>query len=171
MKPSPSTPPPSAPAPPTPKVETPRESICRIARAKLRDQWLEKRDAISAGLARDLPDSAKQRSDAERDAHRTADTLGLAGRARRGFEDAYVDLRLRRMVDIAAASQTVPIEWSRILASVQSLFVDEDALVQRELGNKALQRYRDSEKDGRITILSIAATYADADWDDTIAGP
>ena len=75
------------------------------------------------------------------------------------------------MVDVAAASQTTPIEWPRILASVQSLFVDEDALVQRELGNEALQRYRASEKDGRTTILSIAATYADADWDETIAGP
>ena len=172
MRPSPGAPPPSsAPAAATPKVETPRESICRVARDKLRDQWLEKRDSISAGLAKDLPDTAKQRSDAERDAHRTAEALGLTGRARRGFEDDYVDLRLRRMVDIAAASQTTPIAWSRILADVQSLFVDEDALVQRELGNEALQRYKDSEKDGRITILSIAATYADADWDETIAGP
>jgi hypothetical protein len=56
-------------------------------------------------------------------------------------------------------------------AELESCRRVERAPVQRELGNEALQRYRDSEKDGRTTILSVAATYADADWDETIAGP
>jgi hypothetical protein len=160
--------PPSMPAPQAPRLEGSREALCRVARDKLREQWLEKRGIISLALAHDLPDTVKQKGDAERDAERAADALGLKGAGRRGFEDDFVELRRQRMVDMASASQTNPIDWSRILTDTQSLFEGEDALVQRELGGEAAAKYKDTATDGRLTILTILATYADVDWDQTM---
>jgi hypothetical protein len=155
--------PPGAPPPDPPKSVDRRESLCRVAREKLREQWLEKRAALSLAAAHDLPDAVKQKADAERDAERAADALGLKGAGRRGFEDDFVELRRQRMVDMAEASQKNPIDWSRLLSDTQSLFQGEDALVQRELGDEAAASYKGTATDGRLTILSILATYADVD--------
>jgi hypothetical protein len=171
MKVSPSA---SAQAPPPesppPVGESRSAAICRIARDKMKQQWLEKKSEIAAGLARDLPDEAKQRAEAQRDADHAADVLGLEGRARRGFEEDFVDGRARQMAGLAILAQATPVDWSKLLAGARSLLGAEDALVEGQLGSDALARYRAAEMDGRITILSILATYANVDWDETIAG-
>ncbi len=135
-----------------------RSSVCRIAREKMREQWAEQRDAVTASVVRELPDTEKQRTDAQRNAEHAAGTLGLQGRTRQACEEDLVDLRQKRMAELAVATQVTPVDWSRILEGAKSMFDDEDALVQRELGDDALQRYVDAERDGRITALSIAAT-------------
>ena len=124
----------------------------------MREQWAEQRDAVTASVVRELPDTEKQRTDAQRNAEHAAGTLGLQGRTRQAFEEDLVDLRQKRMAELAVATQVTPVDWSRILEGAKSMFDDEDALVQRELGDDALQRYVDAERDGRITALSIAAT-------------
>ncbi len=158
---------PAAPAEPHPAAD-PRGSLCRIARDNMKMQWLEKRDVITAVLSGYLIDNGRQKEDAQRDADRAADTLNLQGSGRRGFEADFLDLRGKRMADLAAAAQSNPPDWSRLLSSTRTMFDGEDALIQTQLGADALARYRDSEADRRMTVLSIMATYADADWDQNV---
>jgi hypothetical protein len=169
-------PPGAAPPPPLPaapgRANAPlmSEALCRIARDKLREQWLEQRESIASAIARDLPDENKQRADAQRDAERASDALGLSARERRAFEQDYVDLRRARMVDLAASATATPANWPGLLDGARSMFDEEDALVARDLGADAASRYRESEREGRLTILSALATYADVDWDEAMAG-
>jgi hypothetical protein len=141
------------------------ESVCTVAEKKLRDQWLEKRDEIAAAIARDIPDAAKTRADAERDAKRAAEGLGLEGRTRAAFEDDYARLRARRIGEMAPAAKATPVDWPTLLERAEDLFVEEDALVERDVGAGALERFRQQEMESRVTILTLLATYADADWD------
>ena len=57
---------------------------------------------------------------------------------------------------------------SRLLDGAKSLFDREDALVQEQLGADAMARYKESQTDSRMTVLTMAATYADVDWDDAV---
>jgi len=135
----------------------------------MRGQWLEKRDFITAVLVHDLTDTVKQQADAQRDADRAAETLGLSGSRRRGFESDFIELRTRRMADLAATTKTNPMDWSGLLTGARSLFDGEDVLVQTQLGADALGQYQDSESDRRMTILSVLATYAGVDWDEAVS--
>jgi hypothetical protein len=146
----------------------PRDSLCRIAKDKLREDWLAKQDSITAAIVDDLTDAERQRADALRDATSAASMLGVSGRARQSFEEDFVDLRQKQMAELAASLEATPIDWSAMLDGAKSLFAGEDALVQQDLGADASAKYRDSESDKRATILSILATYADVDWDEAM---
>jgi len=152
------------------KRSDPQATLCRIARDTLRDKWLATRDEVTESVVHGFTEDAF-REDAEHDAERAADLLGLDGRARRAFEEDFTALRDRRMVDVAGAMQATPVDWTQMLVVARSLFDGEDALVERDVGGDALQRYRDSQSELRITILTAVATYADVDWDDAIARP
>ncbi len=155
----------AADSPPQAPGAGPQDLLCRLARDKLRDQWLEKKDSISQSVARDIPDAAKQRSDAERDAQTTADRLGLSGRARATFEGDYVDMRTREMAALAGAASSTPIDWQALLGGAQAIWREEDALVERDVGAQAAASFRESDMTQRLTLLSILATYAGADWE------
>lgn len=170
-RPEPSAAPPSPlPSPGPAKTPPTGDALCRLARDKLREQWLEQRESITSAVARDLPDEDKQRADARRDAQQASEKLGVSGRERRTFEEDYVNLRQARMADLASSAVATPPNWPRLLDGARSMFDEEDALVARDLDPDAASRYRESERDGRLTILSILATYADVDWDDAMAG-
>ena len=163
----------AAPPPPRPSPQPAKltgDALCRLARDRLRDQWLEKRESIASDIARDLPDVDKQRADARRDAQQASEALGVSGRERRAFEEDYVNLRQARMADLASYAVETPPDWLALLDGARLMFDEEDALVARELGSDAASRYRQSEREGRLTILSAAATYADVDWDEAMAG-
>jgi len=147
------------------KGEPSRDSLCRVAREKLRVQWLEKRDGITAYIAHDLADVG---NDAEREATRAADTLGVTGRARQRFLDDFAELQAKRIGEMAPIAGSLPVDWSRLLDGAKSLFDREDALVQEQLGADAMARYKESQTDSRMTVLTMAATYADVDWDDAV---
>jgi hypothetical protein len=168
-RPEPSAAPP-APLPSPPPVKLTGDALCRLARDKLREQWLEQRESIASAIARDLPDKDKQRADARRDAQQASEALGVSGRERRAFEEDYVNLRQARMADLASYAVETPPDWPALLDGVRVMFDEEDALVARDLGPDAASRYRQSEREGRLTILSAAATYADVDWDEAMAG-
>jgi hypothetical protein len=169
-RPDSAAPPSPLPSPGPAKTPLTGDALCRLARDKLRDQWLEKRESITSAVARDLPDEDKQRADARRDAQHASEALGVSGRERRAFEGDYVNLRQARMADLASSAAATPPDWAGLLDGARSMFDEEDALVARDLGPDAASRYRDSERDGRLTILSILATYADVDWDEAMAG-
>jgi hypothetical protein len=168
-RPEPSAAPPSPLPAPAKQLPT-GDALCRLARGKLREQWLEKRESITSGVARDLSDRDKQRADAQRDAQRASETLGASGREGRAFEEDYVSLREARMADLGSSLAATPPDWPAVLDGVRSMFDEEDALVARDLGPDAASRYRESEREGRLTILSAVATYADVDWDEAMAG-
>jgi len=167
-------PPPSveAGAPPaaSTKISDPEITLCRLARDTLRDKWLATKDEITETVVHGFSDAA-YREDAEHDAAHAADMLGLEGRGRRTFEDDFAAVREKRMADLASAIQTTPVDWGQILVIAKSQFDAEDALVEREVGSAASQRYRDSQSGLRMTILTAVATYADVDWDDAVAQP
>jgi hypothetical protein len=147
------------------------DGVCRVARKKLREEWVSKRDLISAAMLDFLHDEKKQLADAQQGADRVADGLGLEGRARRAFETDYLDLERRRVGDLSAlAGNNGPPDWSRLLDGVHTLYADEDALVQNQLGADKLATFRSVEADKRVTILSILATYANSDWDEATQG-
>lgn len=136
----------------------------------MRQEWLAKRDEMTATVVRDIPDDPKTRADAERDARRAAESLGLRGRERRAFEADYAELRARRIAQMAPAVKATPVDWARLLDEAQALFREEDALVARDVGADGVERFREAERSGRITIVSILATYAAVDWDDAFEG-
>ena len=51
-------------------------------------------------------------------------------------------------------------------AAVEGLFRSEDAAVQASLGAAMLEGYQAAERDRRVTVMSILATYAGVDWDE-----
>jgi hypothetical protein len=165
------TPPPTPSPPPLAEGLDKREALCQVARDNMRAQWVEKKDAIAAGLTFVLSNPAQQRDDAEREAQQTADTLGVSGSTRRNFVDSFVDTRLDQLRTLAPLAQGGSIDWRGLLDGAHSLFGAEDAVVAKELGPDALPQFQSAETARRLTILSMLATYADAGWDETVAAP
>jgi len=141
-----------------------------VARDKLHEQWVDKRDAITLALTTGLGDEAQQRNDAMRDADRAADALALPAAARGGFERQFVEARQGQLKQLAIAAGP-PVDWSALLEGTRTLFDAEDAVVLHQVGADALASYRSSELGQRLTILSILATYAGADWEDGVIAP
>jgi hypothetical protein len=164
-----SAPPPPTP-PPVPSGMSKREAMCQVARDSLRQQWMEKKDAIASGLTFALGNPTQQREDAERDAQHVAESLGVSGRARRDFVDSFVDARLQRLSTLQQFAPGSSMDWHGLLDGAHTLFSAEDAVVERQLGADALPQFQADENAKRLTILSMLATYADADWDEAI-GP
>jgi len=162
---------PSAPPPPSTSFDggaLGRDALCQVARGKMREEWLQKRDLISGAMLDYLHDEAKQREDARLGAQRVADGLGLDGRARRGFEADYMALEHRYDADIAAMAANGTPDWASMIDGVHSLYENEDAHVMSQLGADKLAAIRQLEADKRVTILSILATYANSDWDEAV---
>jgi hypothetical protein len=146
-------------------------ALCAVAKDKLREQWNEKKDALTKLVTTDLLDTAKRHDNAEHDAAHAADVLALSGAARRAFERAFADAEDEGMAGLAPAAQAKPVHWAALLAGARGLFEGEDALVTQQLGEESAERYRASVTNQRVTILSILATYANADWDDAVVAP
>ena len=130
---------------------------------------MEKKDAIAGALTMMLADPAKQREDAERDAKKAADTLGLSGRARRDFEDRFADTQVERLHALAPLTQGGATDWGGLLDGARGVFDAEDALVAGQVGQDAVVRYQAAERSDRLTILTMLATYANVDWDEAAA--
>jgi hypothetical protein len=137
----------------------------------MRLQFLEKKDAVRGALAAVLANPAQERQDAERDAEHAAEALGVSGRARRDFVDQFVDTRLDQLQGLAPLAQGTTMDWQGLLDGSHALFRAEDAVVEKSLGPAALPAFREEEMSKRLTILSMLATYANADWDEAIAQP
>ena len=97
--------------------------------------------------------------------------MGLTGAPRVGFVQEFVALREDQMAHLATFAQPGGVDWSGLLDGTRSLFDDEDGLVERRLGAEALDRYRTTGFSRRLTILTILATYADADWEEAVISP
>jgi hypothetical protein len=158
-----------APAPPGAATrEQQRRALCDVAEEDLRRKWEGERDDITRSLRRDLRDLDKQQKEAAKDTEKFASEIGLDPAAQKDLLDAYEPLRRARIAAAASAVEADPPDYGAVLDEVQGLYADEDAVVARLYGEDAKQRLRAAETRGRTTIAAIAATLANAPWDDAI---
>jgi hypothetical protein len=145
-----------------------REALCEIARDHLRATWQAQKDGIMQGVAADLADPNKQAEEGRKTTARMAETLGLTPGQADGLTADYLHIRGEHVTGLLAAIRQDPPDYETMLGEVKGLYADEDAMVGRLRGDAAVEQWRAHEIQGRTAIVTLAATFADAPWDDTI---
>ncbi len=142
--------------------------LCSIAREHLHRHWSERRAELTDSLRRSLADVEEQDEAAQREATGFAAVLELSERDREALVEGHTQQRRARVGEALAALRAEPSDYDALYRAGRGLFADEDALVERIAGSRALPRLRASQLERRTAILALLATYADIPWDRAI---
>ena len=144
------------------------EFLCGLARQQAEDRWREKEAEIVLGLRMSLADEATQERDVKSAVEKYGDAIGLSDAQRTDFERRYRDVRLARIEEVREALSTDPPDYKRVMAETRALYRAEDELMEEVGGQQASRVLRDSEREARAAVLSVAATLAGVPWEDAV---
>jgi hypothetical protein len=147
---------------------TVEQTLCRIARNALKDDWLGKRQEIVQGVLKGLADPAEQERNVRSNAVRFAKILKLEGEDKAKLEQRYRDVRMARIGQIRAAIEDEPVNFEAVLDETRGLFSDEDRLMADLFGREASVTINTSERESRVAILIIIATLAGIPWEEAV---
>ncbi len=142
--------------------------LCELARTQAEDRWREKEAEIVLGLRMSLADAATQERDVSTAVDKYADASGLSDAQRNDFERRYRNVRLARIEEVREALEQDPPDYKRVMAETKALYRAEDELMEEIGGQQASRVLRDSEREARAAVLSIAATLAGVPWEDAL---
>jgi hypothetical protein len=149
-------------------AETQDAMLCEIASRTAREQWLNKKEAITTSLLSSLKNVQEQEKNIRTSVEKFALVLGLGEDERTLLEERYRELRLARIEKVLNAIGQNPPDYNSVFQQAIGLFSDEDTLFEDLFGAKASDRIRAAELEGRTAILAIIASLAEISWDKVV---
>ncbi|MDD5309067.1 MAG: hypothetical protein PHU25_17275 [Deltaproteobacteria bacterium] len=150
------------------KPLTVEETLCRVARNALKDDWLGKRQEIVQGVRKDLADPVEQERNVRANTIKFARILKLEGKDMARLEQRYRGIRLARVQQIRAAIEDEPVNLEAMLDETRGLFTDEDRLIAELFGKDAAATLNAAEREGRVIVLIIIGTLAGIPWEEAV---
>jgi len=141
-------------------AETQADMLCEVAKRMAVEEWARKKDDVTRGLRKTLPDGEEQERNVRHCARKAADLLGLSDADCERFEEHYREARLARMARAEELVRREPPDYAAILEEARGLFADEDRIAGELFGSAARERLRTAELEGRTTILALICALA-----------
>ena len=145
-----------------------KDLLCSLARSNAEEYWRLKEIEITLGLRHSLADEETQERDVQAAVEKYAEQLGFSDKDRETFERRYRDERLSRMKNVQAAMEKDPPDFKAVVEQTRALFKVEDQLARDIGGDQAVRVLRDSEREPRAALLSVAASLAGIPWEDAM---
>jgi len=143
-------------------------ALCEITRAAMRDRLKQDQETIAkafeaVGSEQWTADWIEQKLAAE------TELFGLDPAARERLAHDYERLWAERGPEMARLVSDPNPDYAALMGSVRAFWQQEDALMERQLGAEARNRYRVSELLSRTAIIATLAAFANQPWDQSIA--
>lgn len=139
--------------------------LCDIARRHAKQRWFHKRHRAAGSLVRSLGDANMQQQNTARDVKAFGDVLGWSEAQRQDFTRQYSPLRQQRVAVARQALQRKPPNFKAVFVQLKGLFVDEDKLMRKLHGARAVSRLRAAQLEQRTLLAAIVAAMAGMPWD------
>jgi len=141
------------------KAQAQREALCRIARLHLKEHWKKQQKNI-LNLLRKKSSHRKIQIEFKKEMQKMAKALGLSRGAMDSYESAYKELYLDHVQTFFSHTKGNPPNWNGMFKTARKLFHSQDIFIKKQFGEKALQRYRYAQLNGRTAIMAFLSQYA-----------